>query len=119
MEASPDCKKEQKQCESEAEDSQEGHQAGSLNEKALPGKAANRKTVFIPASGYICGHSDLHAMPPTLNHKMVFLGPRNWTAMAPPLLPKLIPNGPESGPILRAGFRTRFWGRIPAHYMDY
>ena len=47
MEASPDSKKEQKQCESEAEDGQEGHQAGSLNGKALHCKAANRRTILF------------------------------------------------------------------------
>jgi len=26
---------------------------------------------------------------------------------------------PESGPVLRAGFRPRFWDRIPAHYRNY
>ena len=47
MEASPDSKKEQKQCESEAEDGQAGHQVGSRNRKELPANAVNRKTVFV------------------------------------------------------------------------
>ena len=42
-----------------------------------------------------------------LNEKVANVAP-NW-----------VPNGAESGPGLRTGFRPRFWGRIPAHYMNY
>ena len=105
MEASPDCKKEQKQCESEAEDGQEGHEVGSLNGKALPGKAANSKkyllidlVIIVAIQTYMpCRH----------------IGSLQNLSWARKLDCNGIPLAPKIG-LKRHRKRSHFRGRIPA-----
>ena len=74
MEANRDYKKEPKQRKNEAEDAQDGHQVGSLNGKALLGKAACLGKIFIYPPMYHYCHSSFIGMSSSVNP--AFVGPR-------------------------------------------